>query len=122
MGGSFLDRSSLMGTILSFEPSHASVISLLIDIWMVQHCRPWMFIVQVRAYRLFTYEVQAFLGLHLGSNSTEFAMWGSRIIISLPCIRGDVLNESAHGSKKATCWCHYYHKYVVFVDVFLRGS
>ena len=120
MGGSFLDRSSLMGTILGLEPSHTSVISLLIDTWMIQHCRPRTFTIKVRACRLLTYEVHAFLELHLGNNSTEFAMWGGKIIRSLPCIRGDIFNESAHGSERATCWCHYYHKYVVHVDVFLR--
>ena len=109
-----------MGTILGFGPSHTSVIPLLIDIWMVQHYMPWMFITQVRACRLLKYEVQAFLELHLSNNSTEFAMWGSKIIGSLPCIRGDIFNGSAHGSKRPTCWCHYYYKYVVYVDVFLR--
>lgn len=39
---------------------------------------------------------------------------------SLPCVRGDVLDESAHGSERATCRCHYYQKYVVLVNIILR--
>ena len=33
---------------------------------------------------------------------------------------GDVFDESAHWSERATCRCHYYRKYMVFVNVILR--
>jgi hypothetical protein len=46
-GGSLLDVSPFVRAELGFEPGHTSVISLLTDIGVLQHIRPWVLVIEI---------------------------------------------------------------------------